>query len=1016
MGVPAFFRWLCKKYPSIVVHAVEEKAKKDPYTDKKLPIDTAQPNPNGVEFDNLYLDMNGIIHPCTHPEDRPAPQNEDEMMVIIFEFIDRLFSIVRPRKLLYMAIDGVAPRAKMNQQRSRRFRAAKESTEKQNEIRRLKTQIISNGGVVPADKPAEEHFDSNCITPGTPFMHKLAQCLRYYIHDRLNNDPGWKNVKVILSDANVPGEGEHKIMDFIRRQRANPDHDPNTHHVLCGADADLIMLGLATHEPYFTIIREEFKPDRPRPCEICNQFGHETKDCTGIAREKKGKHDEFAGGYVPTESNYIFLRLSVLREYLQRDLYIHHLPFKFDIERIVDDWVFLCFFVGNDFLPHLPSLEIREGAIDRLVTLYKQILPQLNDYLTNNGYVNLELAERILNGIGQVEDDIFKRRQQREEDYKRRVKDQKRRNRGDRGQTGDNQPMKMPEWMKTGPFAPTPLMNIKQQSSTSVVVVDEKLGDLNRFMVEVKETEIIEEDGKKGVKRKHIIFDTDEDTNAKNRIKATDEAVVVEEVSKIETEATVAPTLDGEEEEEVINDDVRLWEDGWRERYYKVKFDVSENDMDFRHKVAQHYAIGLCWVLRYYYQGVPAWNWYFPYHYAPFASDFKGLDRLDSNNMFDSNTEPFKPFEQLMAVFPAASKKHIPTAFQKLMYSIDSEILDFYPEDFQVDLNGKKQAWQGVALLPFVDEKRLKEALVPYYSRLNEEEVKRNVRGNDYLFVHKTHKLFSHLNDDIYTTNEKNKAIDLNTELSDGVAGKVWLDENYPRDNPNFVRSPITYLCPDLQNNQALSVKYRDPQYEIDYVFKSIVLEGARLPEPTLKPQDWNQNNNGQQYRPYLGFNRDDGYRPNKDASVANRMLQYSLNVNADGSSDDKNCISSAYGGHNSNYYGSYRTNSNRNYQRNDSYNDNYQQQQQQGYNNQRQYNNNNRQYQQGGGAGGGGQYNNNNNYYQQPRFNNNQNYNRSNSYDQQQQQQPRYQNQQYYNNNNNQRNNDNNGNNVCLS
>lgn len=368
--------------------------------------------------------MNGIIHPCTHPEDRPPPKNEDEMMILIFECIDRIFSIVRPRKLLYMAIDGTAPRAKMNQQRSRRFRASKESYDKTQLIDKVKQEIQNNGGLLPEDKhnhEKTEQFDSNCITPGTPFMTRLAECLRYYIRHRMNTNAAWRSIKVILSDANVPGEGEHKIMDYIRRQRAQPNHDPNTHHVLCGADADLIMLGLATHEPYFTIIREEFVPNKPRPCDICGQPGHDVKECKGIAKEKFGQNDELAPIQTGNENRYIFVRLSILREYLYRDLdFQHNLSFKWDLERAIDDWVFMCFFVGNDFLPHLPSLEIRENAIDRLIRIYRDNVPRFQGYLTENGIPNMERVEIILTGIGRMEDEIFMKRHESDQQQRQR--------------------------------------------------------------------------------------------------------------------------------------------------------------------------------------------------------------------------------------------------------------------------------------------------------------------------------------------------------------------------------------------------------------------------------------------------------------------------------------------------------------------------------------------------------------------------------------------------------------------
>ncbi len=102
----------------------------------------------------------------------------------------------------------------MNQQRSRRFRASKETSEKIKEVDRVREELISKGCEVPPAKEKGEHFDSNCITPGTPFMDRLSKCLHYYIHDRLNNDPGWRNVKVFLSDANVPGEGMHQKLSI----------------------------------------------------------------------------------------------------------------------------------------------------------------------------------------------------------------------------------------------------------------------------------------------------------------------------------------------------------------------------------------------------------------------------------------------------------------------------------------------------------------------------------------------------------------------------------------------------------------------------------------------------------------------------------------------------------------------------------------------------------------------------------------------------------------------------------
>eukprot|EP00198_Chlamydomonas_reinhardtii_P006093 XP_001695429.1 single-stranded RNA 5'-_3' exonuclease [Chlamydomonas reinhardtii] len=171
MGIPKFYRWLSERYPLL---------------NQKLTLTEGPP-----EMDNLYLDMNGIIHNCTHANRKDiGGVTEEDMMLKVFDYLDKLVQIVRPQKLLFMAIDGVAPRAKMNQQRSRRFKSAMERLKNEEEQRR-------KGEVVPDDA-----FDSNCITPGTEFMARLGKHLRFFIRRKMAEDPLWQKPNVVFSGRN----------------------------------------------------------------------------------------------------------------------------------------------------------------------------------------------------------------------------------------------------------------------------------------------------------------------------------------------------------------------------------------------------------------------------------------------------------------------------------------------------------------------------------------------------------------------------------------------------------------------------------------------------------------------------------------------------------------------------------------------------------------------------------------------------------------------------------------------
>ncbi|CAN0023558.1 unnamed protein product, partial [Phaeothamnion confervicola] len=186
---------------------------------------------------------------------------------------------------------------------------------------------------------------------------------------------------------------------------------------------------------------------------------------------------------------------------------------------------------------------------------------------------------------------------------------------------------------------------------------------------------------------------------------------------KEKTEAMLDKVREG------VVDNVRLWEMGWKDRYYSDKCKVEDIETGGgREHVYRTYVQGLCWVMLYYYQGCTSWTWYYPFHYAPFASDLVNCDRYEPS--FDLS-EPFRPIEQLMSVLPAASAAALPLPCRRLMTDEDSPILDFYPKKVPCDPNGKPMPWLWVVLLPFIDEKRLLDTLRPLYAEFSVEETAR---------------------------------------------------------------------------------------------------------------------------------------------------------------------------------------------------------------------------------------------------------------------------------------------------
>ncbi|CDO95673.1 unnamed protein product [Kluyveromyces dobzhanskii CBS 2104] len=345
--------------------------------------------------------------------------------------------------------------------------------------------------------------------------------------------------------------------------------------------------------------------------------------------------------------------------------------------------------------------------------------------------------------------------------------------------------------------------------------------------------------------RKKAISDADQDEESSSKRKIEDvESSAEKDTSNdpeddddddVAEESTAPPVVNhtGTVKSGFVDTDesVKLYELGYHDRYYQHKFHVSTKDIPALQKdVVRCYVEGISWVLLYYYQGCASWTWYYPYHYAPFAQDFVNIKNLDIH--FDLG-EPFLPYEQLMSVLPAASGHALPEVFRPLMSDPDSDIIDFYPEEFPVDMNGKKMAWQGIALLPFIDEARLLKTVRGQYSKLSDAEKARNVRKKEALIISNKNVNYDFMKQ-LYGENPVN-VLEFK-HFKSGLSGFVSQDEEGFQLNSKL-ECPINEGgLPDLSTNLFLKLSYTMP--EVVDRCKSLILNGFIPSQSMLTPQD----------------------------------------------------------------------------------------------------------------------------------------------------------------------------------
>jgi 5'-3' exonuclease len=280
----------------------------------------------------------------------------ERIISTVIQTIQAHIALLRPTDTVIIAFDGVAPVAKLDQQRSRRF----------------KSYYINNVTKSIRQKEEPNPWNTTAITPGTQFMKRLNE----RVQTAFMNATDYNTTNILFSGSNVVGEGEHKIFEHIRKEK---EQHQSKNTVIYGLDADLIMLSI-NHLPISSNI----------------YLFRETPEFIQSINIELEPNEHYLLD-IPQLANAIITNMN-------ND---HEVPYEQQMHTLYD-YIFMCFMLGNDFMPHFPAINIRTGGIDKLLDAYKQTIGGTNQHLTNGTKIHWNNVRKLIGFLAENENAFLK--------------------------------------------------------------------------------------------------------------------------------------------------------------------------------------------------------------------------------------------------------------------------------------------------------------------------------------------------------------------------------------------------------------------------------------------------------------------------------------------------------------------------------------------------------------------------------------------------------------------------------